>query len=301
MRRYSFVRNAIERLREKWGLGGIADGQSVPTGEGPGPETSLHPLPTTEGQPPLPTMRPMPGVEGRPLFQEPPYATDTGSIEYSSRQRAQLNDIPKGGDAPPTIVYPNWESRLVNMRDFLVPLSFTFAETPTPVVVVTSAYRVPQGYIAFWKRFRCFFDALPAGLTPSNTLWTLLVDGDPVADYFNLPMGPEMTDEQDTFVIAAEGRLLSVRLAITANVGVLPATVTAFALLYGNLKLRTGNGIAREVGEPPPARPTPPTPPPSMAPPPPPPTAPPPAAAAPGAFHNRQSSSPQTPGGRTMR
>ena len=102
MRRYSFVRNAIETIRERFGLGGVADGQSVPTGEGPGPQTALHPLPTTEGQPPLPYMRPLPGIEGRPLFQEPPYASlDTGTVGYAARQRAQLDDIPKGGEAPP--------------------------------------------------------------------------------------------------------------------------------------------------------------------------------------------------------
>lgn len=255
MRRYSATRNAIELIRERWGLG---DPDSLPPDEGPGP--AVHPLPTTAREPSAPYFRPLPGVPGRPLWDAPQPA-DSGAVDYAARQRSQLDEIPKGSSVEPVTVYPAWESRLENMRDFLAVTRLADAYSPlqpTPTEIELTAYSVPQGFTAFWKRFRFFFDPLPGALSPSNTLITLLVDGLIVPDYFNLPLGPFMASDQDTFIVASEGRRLSLRINITQNVGVIDMSLTQpFGLLYGNVRPRTGEPEARDVGVRPPTPPAP--------------------------------------------
>lgn len=241
MRRSTPARNAIDRIREQIGLADATP--AAPQSVAP---TVLHPLPTTTRGVEPPRMRALPSVQGRPFYLEP-QAFDAGSQDYIARQRVQLEDVPKGAPSESVLVYPAWESRLVGMRDFLAPITATLIEVVTPATVQLSAYAVPQGWTAFWKTFRFFLDPVPAALTPTNTLVTLLVDGDPVMDYFNLPMGPLMTLPEKTFVIAAEGRRLSLRIAFTAAVGNVSAT--AWGLLYGNLRPRTGAAPANEVGE----------------------------------------------------
>jgi hypothetical protein len=253
MRRYTPARNPIEALRERWGLGETEQSQSVPDGEGP--SVSSHPLPTTPGQALPKDFLPLPTVPGAPL-DDPPPPSSSGTVDYEARQRSQLDEVRQGGIAEPVSVYPNWESRREGMRDFLAPTTLAIQELPTPATIELSAYEVPQGFTAFWKQFRFFLDPLPAGLTATNTLVTLLVDGLIVPDYFNLPLGPFMAEYQDTFVIAAQGRRLSLRVAFTVDVGIID-NVTAWGLLYGNVGKRSGEAENREVGvrPPPPLQP----------------------------------------------
>lgn len=252
MRRYSPVRNAIERNRERWGLGDVA----LPTGR---EADAYHPLPTTPGEKPFPYGRPLPGIPDRPLWNEPQWG-NSGAVNYAARQRLQLDEVPKGSPDKPIVVYPAWESRLVDMRDFLAVLPFTAFEEGVftgPGVMLLDPYIVPQGYTAFLKEFRFFMVPLPAPLTEANTLITLTVDGNPVPDYFNLPLGALMTVPQKTFVIATEGRRLGMRIAISEAV-IIPASTAIRALYYGNLRVRTGNGPALDAGVSPPPLPLPP-------------------------------------------
>jgi hypothetical protein len=277
MRRYTPARNPIQALRERWGLGDLEE-RVAAAGEGPGP--GVHPLPTMARQPPFPTMRPLPGVPDRPLFN-PNQPSDAGSVDYAARQRSQLEHVPKGEQQSPITVYPAWESRLESMRDFLGVLRYHPAYTPivaTPGEFDLLPYTVPQGFTAFWKQFRFFFDPVPGVLAPSNTLITLLVDGLIVPDYFGLPLGPFMAAYQDCFPRPiAEGRQLSLRISITAAVGDIDTDVTRpIGLLYGNVRPRSGESEGREVGvRPPPLVIQPPPEPPEPPPPKPPPFQPP--------------------------
>lgn len=276
MRRYSSARNAIEQTRERWGLGDTEQSQSVPSGQGP--SIGTHPLPLTGREAPAPYFRPLPNLPDRPLWN-PSESAESGAVDYAARQRSQLDQVPKGSQVEPVTVYPAWESRLERMRDFCAPLRFA-GYTPlvaTPGSLLLGTYNVPQGYTAFWKTFRVFFDPLPGGLSPSNTLITLLVDGLIVPDYYNLPLGPFMASDQDTFVVAAEGRQLTIRIDVTAALGTIDTDATPpLALLYGNLRPRSGEPEASDVGvrpppplviAPPAAAPTASAPPPRLAPP----------------------------------
>lgn len=254
MRRYTFARNPIEAIRERWGLGSAESAPRVPSGQGP--SIGTHPLPLTAREAPAAYFRPLPAMPGSPLLDEAA-PSDSGTVDYEARQRAQLDEVRQGGLAEPVSVYPNWESRKEGMRDFLAPTTLDIQETVTPGTIELSAYEVPQGFTAFWKEFRFFLDPLPAALTPTNTLVTLLVDGIIVPDYFNLPLGPFMADYQKCFVVAAQGRRLSLRITFTQNVGLLD-NVIAWGLLYGNLGKRSGEPENREVGvRPPPPQPMP--------------------------------------------
>jgi hypothetical protein len=253
MRRSRVARNAIDELRERAGL---ADAES-----GNYPLLQVDPLPIVhEPAYRADATHPLPLLRGRPFYTDGLIQPgQVGAIDFQAQARAQLQeDIPKGAPADPVRVYPAWESRLENMRDFLAPIRLDLVEVVTPFALTLSSYAVPQGYTAFWKTFRFFFDPVPAALRPTNTLITLLVDGDPVPDYYNLPLGPFMTDPQATFPWPiASGRQLSIRLAVTAAVG--NVSSTAWCLLYGNLRLSTGLAPTREVGErivtpPPPVR-----------------------------------------------
>jgi hypothetical protein len=279
MRRYTAARNPIERMRERFGLGDTEQAQSVPSGQGP--SIGVHPLPTTPPAAPPTDLLPLPLVPGAPLLDEPA-PSDSGTVDYEARQRSQLDEVRQGGTQEPVSVYPNWESRREGMRDFLAPTTLDIQELATPGTIELSAYQVPQGFTAFWKEFRFFLDPLPAGLTETNVLVTLLVDGLIVPDYFNLPLGPFMAAYQKTFVIAAQGRRLSLRIAFTTNVGVID-NVIAWGLLYGNVGKRSGEPENREVGErPPPPRPPQPV---VIMPPPEPPKPPPPAPRGPLVAH----------------
>lgn len=267
MRRYTPARNPIEQLRERWGLGETEHVQSAPDGEGPG--IALHPLPTTPRNEPIPYSHALPHLPGRPLFNdnEP---SSAGSQDYTARQRSQLDDLPKGAPADPMLVYPAWESRLVNMRDFLGVLTFTGwtgegDDFIGPDIMVLDPYTVPQGYVAFLKEFRFFMDPLPAQLSEGNTLITLTLDSAPIPDFVSLPLGALMQEFQKTFVIAEQGRQLGMSISITADVDI-DSSTTVCALLYGNLRMRTGAMPAREVGAAPPPPYVPPPPPPQFTP-----------------------------------
>lgn len=249
MRRYTDAHNGIERLRDRWGLGDAEPAPSVWNGEGPG--VAVHPLPTTARGEPIPYSRPLPALPDRPLY-DPNESAAAGSQDYTARQRSQLDGLLKGAPPDPLLVYPAWESRLVNMRDFLAVLTFTgFQEGifAGPGVMVLAPYAVPQGYTAFLKEFRFFMDPLPAQLSESNTFITLTLDTAPIPDFVNLPLGALMNAFQKTFVIAEQGRLLGMSINITADVQIGGGV---YALLYGNLRMRTGAMPAREVGAPPP-------------------------------------------------
>src|SRR5688500_13949866 len=115
-RRYTSTRNAIEALRERWGLGDTEQSQSVPSGEGP--SIGVHPLPLTAREAPAPYAQPLPVMPGDPLY-DAPQPSESGTVDYEARQRSQLDDIPQGDHQEPVTVYPAWESRLEGMRDFL--------------------------------------------------------------------------------------------------------------------------------------------------------------------------------------
>lgn len=263
MRRYSPAQNAIERIRSEFGLGELDDAERIPRGEGPRP--GVHPLPMSP--PALPrheSPSPLPLADGHPLqaFRQP-FAS--GAVDYEARQRTQLEDLPRGGVVEATLVYPAWESRLVDMRDFLGVRSVEPAAPGT----TTLSFPIPQGYTAFWKEFRYFFEPVPAGFSSTDVLVTLLVDDNVVPDYFNLPLGPLMAAFQKTFVIAAEGRVLQLRFTIALA---LPLGTDVTAFFYGNMRIRTGTQENREVGikqpEPPPVIVQVPAPPPPREPPP---------------------------------
>lgn len=243
--RRSRTRNAIDQIRQRAGLGDAP--QALP-----GELLAAHaePLPLVD-EPAyrVDRVHPLPLLRGRPLYTDGLIVpADLGALEAQAQMRRALEgEIPKGAPADPIRVYPAWESRLENMRDFLAPLTRVFVENGTPGTFDLSSYQIAPGFTGFWKTFRFFFDPVPAALTPNNCRLTLLVDGDPVPDYYNLPLGPFMAAEQTTFVVAGSARRLSVRLQITQNVGLLSGT--AWCLAYGNLRLATGLSPAREVGE----------------------------------------------------
>lgn len=248
-RRYTSARNPIEALRERWGLGDTDPSQSVPSGQGP--SIGVHPLPLTAREAPAPYSRPLPAMPGSPLL-DPPESSDSGTVDYEARQRGQLDDVGQGGIAEPVNVYPNWASRLEGMRDFLAVGRPTITELPilaTPGSATFDVYEVPQGYTAFLQRFRYFFEPIPGGLSLVNVEATLLVDGVIVPDYFNLPLGPLMADYEDTFVIAAQGRRLQLRLDFLEAVGDIDFVLTPLRMLfYGNVRARSGEPESREVG-----------------------------------------------------
>jgi hypothetical protein len=256
-RRYTDARNAIERNREQWGLGD--DVGTAPAGEGPA--IGVHPLPLTGREQPAPYSLPLPIIPGSPLLDHPA-SSDSGTVDYEARQRGQLDEVREGGDAEPVSVYPNWESRLEGMRDFLAvgqPDLDEFAIVATPGFFTVDVYTVPQGYTAFLKRFRYFFQPLPGGVDELTCLATLLVDGIIVPDYFNLPLGPLMGAYEDCFVVAAQGRVLQLKIDFPDAVGDIDLNVTEFrALFYGNVRKRTGEPENRDVGvRAPPPRPQP--------------------------------------------
>lgn len=277
-RRYTSARNPIEALRERWGLGDTEQSQSVPSGQGP--SIGVHPLPLTAREAPAPYSRPLPAMPGSPLL-DPPDPSDSGTVDYEARQRGQLDDVGQGGVAEPVNVYPNWESRLEGMRDFLAVGRSQVGEVlgiATPGSAMFDVYTVPQGYTAFLKRFRYFFDPIPGGATPTNVEATLLVDGIIVPDYYNLPFGAFMAGYEDCFVVAAQGRKLQLQLNFLADIGTIALNDTPIRILfYGNVRKRTGEPENRDVGvRPPPPKPVvvvqrPAPPPPAPRPPPPPP------------------------------
>lgn len=288
MRRYTPARNAIDQIRARAGLGEAeAPVAAAITGGYP---SQFHPLPGTAREAPAPWSRPLPNFPGRALWDDP-ISSDAGSVDYAARQRSQLDDLAKGSPNDPMLVYPAWESRLINMRDFLGVLSFTAYQEGVfmgPAVMVLDPYAVPQGYTAFVKEFRFFMDPVPAQLSESNTFLTLTLDSGPVPDFVNLPLGALMQFPQKTFVIAEQGRLLGMSINITADVQISQGAVGVYALLYGNLRMRTGAMPAREVGAAPPPPYMPPPPQPQFTPSPPPRTPPPPKPPEVKLMHNRQ-------------
>lgn len=245
MRRYSPARNAIERIRAD-----LLDDAPVSVElrplEGPERGRNRHPLPVYPLEDPRSVPpHPLPLLPAGLLNRDAPPVVG-GGPSYEARQRTQLDDLPRGGEQSPVQVWPAWESRMPAMRDFLLVSNVEPASPGTTLYQV----RVPIGWTAFWKRFRYQLDPVPAAISAVQVLVTLLVDGNIVPDFFSLPLGPGMADFQDTFVIAAEGRALQLSVRTTVA---LPVGTTGIAWFYGNLKPRSGQDEAREVGVQPPA------------------------------------------------
>lgn len=161
-----------------------------------------------------------------------------GQQMYIAAQRTQLADLPRGAPPADVTVMPTWESRLVNMRDFLaMPVNDPGEGAPFAAPgVLQLSYLVPEGYIGILKRFRYHMEPIPVALF-NEVLVSLFVDELPVPDFTNLPMGPDLGEYQDTFVIAKSGQSFVLRIEATVA---LPAVDTVYALLYGNLRLTTG-------------------------------------------------------------
>jgi len=173
-----------------------------------------------------------------------------GRTDYVADQKAAAVSLPRGAAPEPIVVFPAWESRKLNMRDFLAICEIEpEGPTATPVTIDLPPYTIPQGSTGFWKRFRFVMDPVPVGFTLNNTRVTLLLDDGVVPDYTNLPMGPFMDFDQDTFVIAASGRRITLRIAFTGAVAI-PDDTRLIGYLYGNLGQRDGRAENQEVGNP---------------------------------------------------
>lgn len=161
-------------------------------------------------------------------------------------RRAASQSLPRGAPPADIRVQPVWDSRLVNMRDFLAAPELTDAEGPVFPGTVELAYTVPQGYTGFLRGFRFVTDPLVPALLRDVRI-TLLVDDIIVPDFQNLPLGSFQAAFQECFVIGRANQRFILR-AVSALV--IPADVTAIAFLYGHLRLTDGRPASYDVGEP---------------------------------------------------
>lgn len=201
----------------------------------------VHVLPLTDPDPRPPSKYPLPLI-ARVLTYVGIGTRASGRVRALAEQREQAKNLPRGAPPVEISVMPVWDSRLVNMRDFLATPG---VEPPTPGTTNALTYTVPAGYTALLRGFRYITDP-PAVAGPTDVRATLLVDDSIVPDFVAMPFGPTMADYQDTFVIARQGQIITLRLVIAIA---LPVGTDFFAFLYGNLRLSDGRALNQEVGE----------------------------------------------------
>ena len=172
-------------------------------------------------------------------FVEPP---PSNSAAYHAAQSGQLSTLPRGAPPSDVKVMPVWDSRMVNMRDALIPI---IREPAWPGTTLFT-YPVPAGYTFFLRGFRYEFDPQPGAGALQDFRVTLLVDEMIVPDFVNLPFGIFMAAYQETFVIANQLQNMTLQLTIS-DAG--PFVTDAVVYLYGHLRQTDGRPANYNVGE----------------------------------------------------
>lgn len=233
MARSSKPRNLVQRRRAQIdeALADVLVADRVP----------VHYLPLTDPDPRPPSKYPLPLIS-RVLSYIGVGTRASGRVRALAEQREQAKNLPRGAPPVEISVMPVWDSRLVNMRDFLATPSIAGELVPG---THNLTYVVPAGYTAFLRKFRYIIEP-PIVAAPTEVRATLVVDEAIVPDFVSIPFGSAMADYQDTFVIARQGQRITLRVVTTIG---LPAGTSFIAFLYGNLRLSDGRAINQEVGE----------------------------------------------------
>jgi len=132
-----------------------------------------------------------------------------------------------GSPVIPASVTSVYDARPVNARDWKqteTPTLLLAVGNPPPIQTITMEYTVPLGFVSVLRGFQFIpriIPAIPLNATTSAYFdWvtvSILVNNIVQQDYNNLKFGPVMDKAQDTFVIANELQIITLKVTFAAS------------------------------------------------------------------------------------
>jgi len=159
-----------------------------------------------------------------------------------------LATTPRGEPPKAFDVRATYDSRPVQGFDYNIPDSVAASIVDETTLTVELSFIVPRGYVAVQKRFRHWFNPVPAIASREQCRVSFLISGAGVPYNELIPIGVESDVLSDGFFIADELQTVTARV-IVSNLGFTLST-TLYCVFYGNLILKTGVPSPFEVANP---------------------------------------------------